>query len=83
MKLYNISNVRQFLDAVLECDGKVSMVNTDGEKQNLKDMAHYLINTGMADKVDRIPELSVEVDSTSDGATLLYFAAHMYKKKTA
>ncbi len=79
MKLYNISDVRQFLDTVIECDGTIDVVASNGTRRNMKDLAHNLLDSGMADRMGKISEVDISVDNPADGEKLLYCMAHMYK----
>lgn len=84
MKLYNISNAGEFLNRVLECKGMVYAVEPDGKAQDLKELAQYLIGSGMADKIDGFREIDLAVEKPVDRTLLLNYVAGMkLNRKTA
>ena len=84
MKLYNISNAGEFLTRVLDCKGMVYAVESDGRAQDLKELAQYLISSGMAGKIEGIREIDLAVEKPVDRTLLLNYVAGMkLNRKTA
>lgn len=84
MKLYSISNAGEFLNRVLDCKGMVYAVEPDGEAQDLKLLAQYLINSNMADRIDGFREIDLVVEKPADRVLLLNYVAGMkLNRKTA
>ena len=77
MKLYNISSAGTFLSKVVNCTGGAWYVRPDGERADLKEMARFLIRTGMADQLDGIREIDLRLDNSADTVMLMNYAAQM------
>ena len=80
MKLYNISDARHFFERVLTCNGTVYVTTPDGETQNLKNVAQYMISSGIANTLNGIREINVTAEMPSDGTSLLSYVANMVLK---
>ena len=77
MKLYNIPSAGKFLRKIANCQGEVRCVKPDGEITDLKAMARFLIQSGMADQLGGIREIDVRLEDQSDAILLMNFAAQM------
>ena len=77
MKLYNIPNARHFFERVLTCNGTVYVTASGGKTQNLKNIAQYMINSGIVNTLNGIREINVTAEMPSDGTKLLGYAASM------
>ncbi|MBQ3303427.1 MAG: hypothetical protein IJH25_13450 [Clostridia bacterium] len=77
MKIYGISNAREFFDRVQRCAGNVYRVDGDGQKKDLKEMAGYLTCSGMLDNLGAIPEINVVLDDPSDFNLMLRYALQL------
>ena len=77
MKIYNIANAERFLGRVLSLEGEAYSVKADGQRQDLKEMARFLISSGMADRLGVIRELDVKLENESDAMRLISYAMEM------
>ena len=83
MKLYNIPNARRFMEKILECTGRIYKREADGSAQDMREMAQYLINSGMADQITGIQEIDLVIESVDDMVILLNYAAGMHYERRA
>jgi len=77
MKLYNISSPEKFLRKVLSCTGRAYCVQSGGQPTDLKELARFLINSGMANQLDGIREIDLRLENQDDAVMLMDFAAQM------
>ena len=77
MKLYDIPSAGRFLRKIAGCKGEVRCAKPDGEITDLKSMARFLIQSGMADQLGGIREIDVRLEDQSDAVMLMKFAAQM------
>ena len=66
MKLYNIPSARRFMEKILECTGRIYKREADGSAQDMRELAQYLINSGMADQITGIQEIDLVIESVDD-----------------
>ena len=77
MKIYNIANAEQFMGRVLNLKDEAYSVKADGQRQDLKEVARFLISSGMARQLGVIRELDVKVEDESDAMRLISYAMEM------
>ena len=77
MKIFRISNVRRFFEKVASCTGGVYATDADGNQQDYKALAEYLIQCGMAGSIASIPEVDLKVEKPSDVRMLLEYMVQM------
>lgn len=77
MKFFNISNVRSFFEEILACEGRVERIAEDGERQDLKRMAEYLISSGMLGYMRGIDCIELSAERAGDRQRLMRHMAEM------
>ena len=77
MIFYNIPNAGQFFSRVLACRGDVFARGADGQTRNLKDMAEYCIQTGIAESMSGIREIDVKAANPADAQSWIQYAMQM------
>lgn len=77
MKIFNIPNAGCFLRKVMTCSGSARCVQADGASTDLKEMARFLIQSGMADRIGHIDEINLTLEDHADAIMLMNFAAEM------
>ena len=83
MKVYNISNARSFFERVLKCTGSVYSLDASGNRTNLKDMAEYCIDSGMAGQMRGIDEMDLSFERDEDLMSLMRFAMQMGREEVS
>lgn len=81
MKFFDIRKPREFYERVLRCSGDIREIGTDGTQRDLKSMAEYLIETGMADRMMGIPEINLSIQKPSDIDVLFNYALSMGRER--
>ena len=81
MKLFNIQNTKEFFEQVLHCDGEVHVLEVDGSERDLKAMAGYMIDEGLAERMAGIPEINLTIQKSSDANYLLGYAMGMGRER--
>lgn len=77
MKFYGISDSRAFFEQIQRCAGRVYRVDERGEKEDLKEMAGYLMRHGMMDSFGAIPEINLALEDAADFDRMLKYALQM------
>ncbi len=74
MKFYGILDSRAFFEQVQGCAGKVYRVDERGEKEDLKELAGYLMRSGLMDSFGAIPEINLALENAADFDRMLKYA---------
>ena len=72
------------MQKILECTGRIYKREADGSGRDMREMAQYLIDSGMADQITSIREIDLVIENVDDMVMLLNYAAGMhYERKAA
>lgn len=74
MKLFGISNSKSFYEKILCCAGNVYREDGNGNRQDMKALAEYLIHAGVLDTMGPIPEIALSIDDPSDVVRMMNYA---------
>lgn len=81
MKFFNIQNTREFYERVLRCSGEIHEIDRNGTERDLKSVAGYLIDTGVADQMKGIPEINLIIQKPADMDILFSYALGMGRER--
>lgn len=73
MKIKNITNPQRFFEVVGECNGRVELVTSDGDRLNLKSKLSQYVALADMFKDARIDEIDLVVSEPEDINKLLDF----------
>jgi hypothetical protein len=73
MTIYNLTDFSRFFHFVLGCKGNVWYIDKHGAPRDLKELAAYTLNTGIADRVSSIDRLEVQAECGEDSNRLLRY----------
>ena len=73
MKLYNITNIKGLFDVIDECDGRVDLVDEEGNRINLKSKIAQYVSIAKVIKDGEISELELVAYEPEDTHKLFTF----------
>ncbi len=77
MKVYNITDIEGFFEAINKCKGKVELVTSEGDRINLKSkLAQYFSLAEIFSGGDKIPEMEILASNAEDIARILKYLVY-------
>ena len=75
MKIFSINNIPVFMQRVRDCAGKVSFEDKNGDRQDLKALAHLFESISLSD--GRLDELTVYFEKEEDCCRIINYLVEM------
>lgn len=74
MKVYDITNVEEFLEKVEECKGTVELVSGEGDRLNLKSqLTKYIALSQIFGKDSKIKEMDLVMSEPEDAIKIMHY----------